>query len=136
MSPQPPSDVPAALSAARRQLEQWRRRQSGRPRLPRELWAQAVALAREHGINKTARLLGLKYESLKKHLEATPPGASSPGTAGPEFLELLPRMRVPSSLDCTIELEDNRGWKLRMQVKGVGIADLASFARGWRDGQA
>jgi hypothetical protein len=95
-----------------------------------------VALAREHGINKTARLLGLKYESLKKHLEAMPPAASSPGTVGPEFLELLPRMRVPSSLDCTIELEDNRGSKLRMQVKGVGIADLVSLARGWRNGQA
>jgi len=30
-----------------------------------------VTLARKHGLNKTARALGLKYYSLKKHLEAT-----------------------------------------------------------------
>lgn len=104
--------------------------------MPRELWSQAVALAQEHGINKTARTLGLKYESLKKHLEAASPGASGPGEAGPEFLELLPREMMPSPLECTIELEDSRGGKMRMHVKGASIADLASLARGFRDGQA
>jgi len=78
MNPRPPANVPTPLSLARRQLDQWRSRQQSRKRLPRELWSKAVALAREHGINKTARTLGLKYDSLKKHLEATPPGASGP----------------------------------------------------------
>jgi hypothetical protein len=95
-----------------------------------------VALAREHGINKTARMLGLKYESLKKHLEAAPPGASGSGKAGPEFIELVSREMRPSFLECTIELEEGRGGKMRMHVKGIGVADLVSFARGLRDGQA
>jgi len=136
MSPKRSADVPAALSATRRQLEQWRHRQSGRKRLPRELWAQAVALAREHGINKTARLLGLKYESLKKHLEAAPPGASGPGKILPEFLELLPGARIPSSIECVVEWEEGDGAKIRMHVKGASMADLASFAHGLRDGRA
>jgi hypothetical protein len=95
-----------------------------------------VALAREHGINKTARFLGLKYESLKKHLEATLPGASGLGTTGPAFLELLPRTTMSSSIECMIELEDSHEGKMRMHVKGMGVADLVSFARGWRDGRA
>jgi hypothetical protein len=95
-----------------------------------------VALAREHGVNKTARFLGLKYESLKKHLEATPPGASGLGTTGPAFLELLPRTTMSSSIECMIELEDRRGGKMRMQVQGASMADLVSLARGWRDGRA
>lgn len=136
MTARTPVKVPTPLCLARRQFDQWRKQQRGRKRLPREFWAKAVALAREHGINKTARVLGLKYDSLKKHLEATPPAASGPATAGPEFLELLPRTMVPSSLECTIGLEDRRGGKMRMHVKGASIADLASFARGWRDGQA
>jgi hypothetical protein len=95
-----------------------------------------VALAREHGINKTARTLGLKYDSLKKHLEATAPGASGPGKARPEFIEFLPQEMTPSSIECTIELEDDRGGKMRMHVKGASMVDLASFARGFRDGRA
>lgn len=95
-----------------------------------------MVLAREHGINKTARTLGLKYDSLKKHLEATPPGASGLGTAGSEFLELLPRTMMPSSIECMIEWEESNGGKMRMHVKGAGMADLASFARGLRDGRA
>ena len=100
--------------------------------MPRELWAQAVVLAREHGINKTARILGLKYESLKKHLEAAPPGTSGPA----EFIELVPRDMMPSSLECMIEWEEGNGGKLRMHVKGARPVDLVSLARGLRDGRA
>jgi hypothetical protein len=131
MSPRLPANVPTPLSLARRQFDQWRHRQQGRKRLPRELWSNAVALAREHGINKTARILGLKYDSLKKHFAAAPPEASGPA----EFIELLPRTMVPSSIECVIELEDSHGGKMRMHVKGASIADLASLARGWRDGR-
>jgi len=130
------ADMPRALCLARREFEQWRRRRSGRKRLPRELWEKAAALAREHGINRTARTLGLKYASLKKHLEAAPPGVSDPGKARPEFMELLPPEMVSSSLECTIELENAGGGKMRMHVKGASMADLASFARGLRDGRA
>jgi hypothetical protein len=136
MNPRPPANVPTPLSLARRQLDQWRHRQQGRKRLPRELWSKAVALAREHGINKTARILGLKYESLKKHLDATPPGASGSGKARPEFIEFLPREMVSSSLECMIELEDGSGGKMRMHVKGASMADLASLACRLRDSRA
>lgn len=136
MSVKPPANVPTPLSLARRQLDQWRSRQRGRKRLPRELWSKAAALAREHGINKTARILGLKYKSLKKHLEAAPPGASDSGEARPEFMELLPRERMPSSIECMIEWEESNGGKMRMQVKGARMEDLASLARGLRDGRA
>ena len=130
------ADMAPALGLARREFEQWRRRRSGRKRLPRELWEKAVALAREHGINRTARTLGLKYASLKKHLEVAPPEASGPGTTRPEFIELLPREMMPSSIECTIEWENASGGKMRMHVKGASMADLASFARGFRDGRA
>ena len=136
MNTRTPANVPPPLLLARHQLDQWRRRQSGRKRLPRELWSNAVALAREHGLNQTARTLGLKYDSLKKHLEATPPAASGRNRARPAFIEFLPRTMVPSFLECTIELEDSRGGKMRMQVKGASIADLASFASAFHNGHA
>jgi hypothetical protein len=136
MNSRPPANVPMPLSLARRQLDQWRNQQSGRKRLPRELWSKAVALARKHGINRTARTLGLKYDSLKKHLEAALAESSGPGTAGPEFLELLPRTMMPSWPACTIEWADGSGMKVRMHVTGIGVHDLVLLARGCRDGRA
>ena len=41
--PSPP--IPQALDRLRGEIEQWRGQPSGRKRLPRELWAQAVTLA-------------------------------------------------------------------------------------------
>jgi hypothetical protein len=133
MSTRQPANTPVALSAARRQFDHWRSQQPNkRARLPKELWSQAVALARKHGLNKTARALGLKYYSLKKHLEATATNESKPGQGRYEFLELLPSPVATSPLECTIELEDGNGTTMRMHVKGACMAELASFARGFR----
>ena len=136
MRTQPFPKVPGPLSRARRQFEQWRNRQQGRKRLPAELWARAVTLAQAYGLNRTARALGLKHDSLKKHFETSPTDASDPGKARAEFLELLPRPMNPSSIECTLEWEDAGGAKTRMHVKGVGIPDMVSLARLFRDGRA
>jgi hypothetical protein len=49
----------------------------------------AVALAREHGVHRTARTLGLKYESLQKHL-ATTTGGGDLGPGGLSRIGLKP----------------------------------------------
>src|SRR6056297_1073236 len=97
MSTRPPTHIPMALSGARRHFDHWRGQQPNkRARLPKALWQQAVALAQEHGLNKTARALGLKYDSLKKHLEAASTEISGPQQACPAFLELLPEALRPA----------------------------------------
>jgi len=54
-----------------------------------------------------------------------------------EFLELLPSPPVTTpSIECTIELEDGSGTTMRMHVKGARMADLASFAHGFRGSRA
>lgn len=137
MSTKQPANIPIALSTARRQFDHWRSQQPNkRIRLPKELWQQAVAMAKEHGLNKTARALGLKYYSLKKHLEAAI-DELKPAKTRREFLELLPSPVTTSpSIDCTIELEDGSGTTMRMHVKGARMADLASFACGFRSSLA
>ena len=133
MSTKQPANISIALSTARRQFDHWRSQQPNkRTRLPKELWQQAVALAKEHGLNKTARALSLKYYSLKNHLEATATDELKPAEARREFLELLPDPVTSPFIDCMIELEDGSGTTMRMHIKGAGIADLASFACGFR----
>lgn len=132
MSSNEPRNFPLALRTARRQFDRWRRRQPKRTRLPEELWRKATALARKHGLNKTASTLGLNYYSLKKRIEAPAITVSNSQEAPCEFLELLPSPMVAPSLECTIELDDGRGVTVRMHVRGARVAELVSFARGLR----
>jgi len=136
MSTRPPAKVPTSLAMARQQIGQWRSLQQGRKRLPRGLWQKAVALAQAYGVNKTARTLGLKYDSLRKHLEVAAPGESDPGKAKPDFIELLPGGLTSPCSECTIEWAGPRGVTMRMHVKGIAVADLVVLAGGLRKGPA
>ncbi len=135
MNTRPPASVPPPLLLARRQLDQWRRQHRPHTRLPEELWRKAVTLARRHGLNRTADALGLKYYSLKKRIEAPVGGVSKAQEVPGEFVEFLPSPTAASGLACTIELDDGRGTTVRMHVKGIGMADLASFASAIRNGR-
>jgi hypothetical protein len=136
MSTSQSKHLPVALRTVRRQLDRWRSRHRPHARLPEELWRKATALAHKHGVNKTAGALGLKYDSLKKHLEAASSESSDPKKARPAFVELPSREILPSSLECMIELEDGHGATIRLHVRGVRVGDLVSFTRLLRDGRA
>ena len=136
MSTRRSTDLPVALRTARRQLDRWRSRHRPHTRLPEELWRKAVTLARRHGLHKTASVLGLKYDSLKKRMEAPvverPKGQEAPC----EFVEFLAGPMAAGSWECMIELDDGSGATVRIHVKGVRMADLASFASAWRSMRA
>jgi hypothetical protein len=129
-------EVPQALRLARRELDRWRGRQAGRKRLPREFWGKAADLARVHGVNRTARTLGLKYVSLRQHLKTRPGDVSASPPAAPAFLELLPSRVTGPGRTCTIELDDGHGALLRIHVPDATMADLALFVARWRGGRA
>jgi hypothetical protein len=77
--------VGSDAARVREQLNQWRQDHSGRGRIPEVLWTEATRLARGHGLNKTARLLGLDYYSLKKRLQAeSTPAMDSPSSPEPK----------------------------------------------------
>ena len=136
MSTKQRANIPIALSEARRQLDHWRSQQPNkRTRLPKELWQQAVALAKEHGLNKTARALGLKYYSLKKHLDETGTDALVAAKPTPDFIELLPGTMTPSGIDCMIEWVNGSDVTVRMHIKGAGLSDLTCLAGVFRSGR-
>jgi hypothetical protein len=119
-------EVPAGMQRICRRFERWRRSHRGRLPIPEGLWASAAAVAREHGVFRTAKVLRLEYGKLKRLAEAADrnPQATTP-TA---FLELMPPgVRAP---DCVIELEGPRG-KMRIQWKGITASDLAGLIRLW-----
>ncbi len=124
-------ELPARLEEARRRFERWRRTRKVRSRIPEPLWASAVKLAGRYGIHRTAKALRVDYYSLKKRVEGTPAttaGFVSGATAGATFLE-LPAAAWPGSGECTLELEDAGGAKMRVHLKGFAAPDLAALGR-------
>ena len=117
--------VPAGMQRVCRRFELWRRSHRGRLPIPEKLWASAAAVAREHGVFRTAKVLRLEYGKLKRMAESADRNAQPAPTA---FLELAPQ--GVSASDCLIELEGPRG-KMRIQWKGVTASDLAGLIRVW-----
>jgi hypothetical protein len=126
-------EVPVGMQRVYRRFERWRSSHQGRLPIPEALWASAAAVAREHGVFRTGKILRLEYGKLKRMVEtaapvrpvmrATPPPA--------EFLELVAPQGAPSGpglSECLIELEGPRG-KMRIQWKGATAPDLAGLSR-------
>jgi hypothetical protein len=130
-------DLPGRLEGLRRRFEQWRRTRKVRTRIPEPLWAAAVKLAEQYGVHRTAKALRVDYYALKERVEqnAISAGAqqaaaatASKAVAQAEFLE-LPTAAWPGSGECTLELEDAGGAKLRVHLKGFAAPDLAALSR-------
>jgi hypothetical protein len=118
-------ELPKDLLQGRSRFQAWRQRRRTRSRIPDTLWALAVRLVKRHGLNPTARALGVDYYSLKKRAEATT--ASEPPAPGPTFVELPPPAVVGKQ--CLFELTNSAGATLRLQLLGYDSADVETLAR-------
>jgi hypothetical protein len=120
---------PEPIAQLQRQLEQIRRTQPPRSRLPESLWGAAVELARQHGIYRVAHALRLDYVGLKKRLNGATKVRKSAGKTA--FVELVP---PPSSMpECVIEFESASGGKMRIQWKAAVPLDWSRLLRAWRE---
>jgi hypothetical protein len=157
------SDLPAGLESVRRRFERWRRTRKGHARIPDALWGAAVRAAGTYGVHRTVRALRLDYYSLKDRVEQQASAALDPAARAatgrpsarkrfggreadharslPAFLELA----RPTDHDfagapvvpcqCTVEWEDAAGAKMRVELKGTAMPDLAALSRSfWNPG--
>jgi hypothetical protein len=123
-------EVPRRLEGVRRRIEQWRQTRKIRSRIPDRLWAAAVQMARAYGVNRTAQTLRLDYYGLKKRVEQKTVVAANAtdaeGTA--RFVELAP-FSSAGSCECSLELENGSGVKMRIQLKSIRMPDLAAISQ-------
>lgn len=126
--PKQPKDIPSELLELSQRLDQWRKDQPPRTRLPESIWTAAIEMAQRHGLHRTTKALRLDYTRLKKRMPAPaqPSGTAQP----PAFLEVL---TAPSCgpVECVVEWESTRG-RMRVAMKGE-TPDWASLLRAWRE---
>ena len=113
------------LDEAKARFGEWRNNRSGKARIPAELWSAAVEVARKEGINRTARELHVAWDDLKRRMTITGEVRRQPGS--PAFVELV-APQTQSVPECTLEVEGRQG-KLRIQLKGASVSDLATLSR-------
>ena len=140
MSTKRTCDLPARLENLRQRFERWRRTRKVRSRIPEPLWAAAVKSAAKYGIHRTAKALRVDYYGLKKRAEqkaaiagtqqklAATASKTVAAAAEATFLE-LPATAWAGSGECTLDLEDACGSKLRVHLKGFEAPDLAALSR-------
>ncbi len=127
--------LPAGLEGVQRRFERWRRTHKARRRIPGWLWAAAVRAAGTCGLHRTSKALRLDYYSLKERVEQQAAADLEERAAAPKFLEVAPPAEHGSAAvaagacECTMELEDAGGAKLRVHLRGVATPDLAALGR-------
>jgi hypothetical protein len=118
----------------RKRFEEFRSQHQTRTRLPEELWRAAAEIAERRGMNLVCRCLRLDANSLKKWMGKGVSGARpryarrkrSAMTPPAGFVELLtPATHVAAS--CIIEVESQRGGKLRLELKGIATSEIAQL---------
>ena len=121
-------EVPVPLEQTRQRFEQWRRKRKARTRIPEPLWDAAVRMANRYGIWQTSKALRVAYYALQERVEKEANATSLPNGSQSKFIELP----VASGVDtpqCTVELEDGAGAKMRIHLQGVEAPDLVALSR-------
>jgi hypothetical protein len=116
------------LASVRRDLERWRRDPERGRCIPPALWQAAAALAREHGVSRTARALRLEYYALEKRV-ASSPRPSPPASGRGAFVEVAWPTPAGVPAECRLELTDGRGARLCVELRGAARAELEGLAR-------
>ena len=137
MSTNKTHDIPAGLEGVRRRFEHWRGAHKARSRIPVGLWATAVRAAGSYGLHRTSKILRLDYYSLKERVGQQSAAALVPPKriAATTFLELAPvtssgfAMATVDGCECTLEMENSGGAKMRVHLKGNQVPDLAALSR-------
>ena len=132
MSPRKARALPARLEKLQQRFERWRQTRRIPSPIPGPLWTSAVRMAGRYGIGQTAKALRVNYTALKKRLEEEADGPKANPVA--TFLELAPPTRI-GSCQCTLELENAFGAKMRIRLQADGSPDLAALSRSfWSPG--
>jgi hypothetical protein len=120
---------------------EWRRTRQRGTRIPVELWELAVELAQQHGVSRASQALPVAFYALQERVAACGRASDGPRIASsatsspekrPEFVE-LPATPFNSPVECSVEFEKPCGAKLRIQIRGSHLPDLAGLCRAFAE---
>jgi hypothetical protein len=120
------------LEEVRDQFEHWRRSREKRSVIPDALWQAAILLFPKYSFCQISKTLRLNYTDLKHRVEARRSTFEQSAVPEPAFVELGLRGPIHPA-ECIVEMEDQKGAKMRMHFKGEAGLDLLELGKAfWR----
>ncbi len=121
------------FTVAEQAFEEWRAARKKGARIPDGLWQMATDLAKRHSVAKVAVTLGLDYYGIKRRLTGSAPQTKGAPASKPAFVE-MPRGDSAGPFTCSLEVQgpDKSDSKVRLELQGIGAADLAVLVRSIR----
>jgi len=112
----------------RKQLETWRIADNKGKAIPKQIWESAVKLAQKYNVSSVSKELRLSYGDLKRRAYPEQIQKRNKKIANAPFIE-LDLKGATSPQECTLEMEDSRGAKMKIHLKGQHELDLAGLGR-------
>lgn len=110
------------LERVRMGFAAWREGRRGAERIPEALWDEAVRSARQHGVHRVSRELGLDYNHLKRRVGRLAVTRAASRGAAPVFVE-MDGTRPEPGVACLVELEKSNGTRMRICVREAATVD-------------
>ena len=107
------------IEELRRRFADWRRTRARGTRIPETLWQGAIEAARERGVHRTSKQLGVDYYSLARRLNGKARAA-----AGDIELVEFPGKVFSAAPGCVVEIQDGKGRRLRVELRDAVGAEL------------
>jgi len=120
------------LEELRDQFEHWRRSREKRSVIPDALWQAAILLFPKYSFCQISRALRLNYTDLKHRVEAHRSTFEKSAVPEPAFVELGLSGPIHPA-ECIVEMEDQKGAKMRMHFKGEAGLDLLELGKAFLD---
>jgi len=122
----------ARLSQRRRRIERWRCTRVKRSPMPPELWRAATELARELGVYRVARELGVGYGSLKERGDTQGDNGAREAGAFVELDGAALLSAAPAAVRSEVELSDASGTTMVIRLAADQAVDVAGLLAAFR----
>lgn len=127
------------INLARERITSWRQtRKSRGDRIPADLWDEAVALAKEVGIQPIRRALGLQYTKLRELVDKPASKEREANSSRNEkFLELdiAPFFGTTTNLGPVVEVFSSDGARMKVQYSQGNELNLLGLIEAFRRGR-
>jgi hypothetical protein len=124
------STLPESVRELGNRIEQWRKTRTHLCAMPANLWAEAAALARTHGIHPIAQALHVSYDSLKAHSGGRAMVRRRRDNNGAKhFVELLPGNQIfgAAHSDTVVEITNRAGDRFSIRFPAHAQLDLGGL---------
>ena len=113
------------IEELREKLVKWRKiKRYHREPVPKDIWKDATELARKYSIYKVSKSLSLNYVNLRARVVG--PSKKKPENKKTPFIELG---QLPPAKEIVLEMENKKGSRLKICLKGRIEFDLMDLAR-------